>query len=76
MITRARVGTSSFLEENNFSDQGSSILDTSHSSTKHLNNPSFVNTGRTSLSGAPPSGKFLINNSPGIGDMQTRLKKL
>ena len=59
MITRARGGTGgSFLEEqHNISDQGSSLLDTSHSSAKHLNNPSFVQTGRTSLGGAPPSGK-------------------
>ena len=55
MITRARGGTGSFLEEH-LSDQ-SSLLDTSHSSAKHLNNPSFVQTGRTSLGGAPPSGK-------------------
>ena len=77
MITRARGGTGSFLEEH-LSDQSSSLLDTSHSSTKHLNNPSFVQTGRTSLGGAPPSGKSAreITLSLGVGDMQNRLKKL
>lgn len=66
MITRARVGTGSFLEEH-ISDQSSSLLDTSHSSTKHLNNPSFVQTGRTSLGGAPPSGKCPREITPFLG---------
>ena len=50
MVARSRGGIFS-------DDPEDSALDTSISN-KHLNNQSFVQAGRASMGGAPPSGSF------------------
>ena len=54
MVARSRGGGGVAYSEDIFDE---SSLDTSLSN-KHLNNQSFVQAGRASMGGAPPSGTY------------------